>query len=215
MVSIWQGNVISKAIQRLDLAGKDVTQYWMKIVSERGCSLQTSSEYEIAREMKEKLGYVALDFVQEMKDNESTLGRKKYELPDGQEITVGKESFQCPEVLFQPNLLGSYEKYPGIHEAVYNSIMKCGTHIQKDLFENIVLCGGTTTFPGFAERLQKELTKLAPKTMKIKLNVRPERKYGVWIGASSIATLSTFNKMWILKKEYEEFGPSIVHRKCY
>jgi len=67
-------------------------------------------------------------------------------------------------------------------------------------------------FPGVAERMSKEITNLAPSTMKIKIIAPPERKYSVWIGGSILASLSTFQQMWISKSEYEESGPSIVHR---
>uniref|UniRef100_A0A8D1B3M0 Actin, cytoplasmic 1 n=1 Tax=Sus scrofa TaxID=9823 RepID=A0A8D1B3M0_PIG len=95
------------------------------------------------------------------------------------------------------------------------TIMKCDVDIRKDLYGNIVLSGGTTMFPGIGERMTKELTALAPSTMKIKVVAPPERKYSVWIGGSILASLSTFQQMWISKAEYDESGPSIVHRKCF
>jgi len=70
-------------------------------------------------------------------------------------------------------------------------------------------------FEGIAERVTKEVTNLAPNTMKIKVVAPPERKYSVWIGGSILASLSTFQQMWISKDEYEESGPGIVHRKCF
>ena len=70
-------------------------------------------------------------------------------------------------------------------------------------------------FAGIADRMQKEITALAPPTMKIKIIAPPERKYSVWIGGSILASLSTFQQMWISKQEYDESGPSIVHRKCF
>ena len=87
--------------------------------------------------------------------------------------------------------------------------------IRKDLYANTVLSGGTTMFPGIADRMQKEITALAPSTMKIKIIAPPERKYSVWIGGSILASLSTFQQMWISKAEYDESGPTIVHRKCF
>ncbi len=80
-------------------------------------------------------------------------------------------------------------------------------------YGNVVLSGGTTMFPGIGDRMQKELVALAPSTMKIKIIAPPERKYSVWIGGSILASLSTFQQMWISKEEYDESGPSIVHRK--
>ena len=70
-------------------------------------------------------------------------------------------------------------------------------------------------YPGIADRMQKDITNLAPNTMKIKIIAPPERKYSVWIGGSILASLSTFQSMWISKQEYDESGPSIVHRKCF
>eukprot|EP00461_Guttulinopsis_vulgaris_P000003 UN00003 len=93
--------------------------------------------------------------------------------------------------------------------------MKCDVDIRKDLYGNTVMSGGTTMFDGIDTRMAKELTALAPPTMAIKVVAPPERKYSVWIGGSILSYLSTFQTMWITKQEYDESGPSIVHRKCF
>ncbi|TEA37354.1 hypothetical protein DBR06_SOUSAS1910045, partial [Sousa chinensis] len=127
-------------------------------------------------------------------------------------ITIGNGRFHCPEGLFQPSFLGM--ESCDIHETTFNSIMKCDVDICKDLYANTVLSGGTTTYPGIADRMQKEVTALAPITMKIKITIAPECEYSVWIGGPILASLSTFQQMWISKQEYTESGASIVHRKC-
>ncbi|KAL3738493.1 hypothetical protein ACJRO7_019943 [Eucalyptus globulus] len=214
---VYDGYVLPHAIQKLKLAGQDVTEYLtrllMGILSQRGYISNPTEEQKIIRDVKENHTCVALDHEQELATSSSTV--KEYRLPDGQVITIGNERFQCAQIMFNPALVQM--SAPGIHEITHASISKCNADIQKDLFRNMVLSGGSSVFPGMAERFSKEIAHLAPSSAEIKVEAFPERKYAVWIGGSIVASLSSFQQMWmwISKAEFDEFGPSIADWKCF
>jgi len=214
IVVVYDGYSIKHATTRIDLAGRNLTDYLTKHLAEDGYNFASTAEREIAKEIKEKLCYVALDFNEEIKAFSNSPDKKvEYELPDGKKIKIGPVLIQTPECLFNPSMLGL--DVPGIHRSIYNSIQKSDLDLRRDLFENITLSGGSTMFDGLQERLNKEISALVSNNVKVKIIAPMERKYSIWIGGSVLATLATFQASWVQQSEYQEVGPSIVHRKCF
>ena len=190
----------------------DLTEFMRTLLRNRGFSFNTYYEREIVRDIKAKLCYVALDFEAEMKKAESSSDIcKSYTLPDGQIITIDKERFICPEVLFKPEL--AHEEFSGIDTHLNSTIQRSPSELHKTLYNNIVLTGSTITIPGLEERVYKELKSIAPSDMQIKIT-SPPYNYAAWTGGSLLASMNIFPEMCISKAEYDECGPSIVHRKC-
>lgn len=214
-VPVYEGYSLRHTISRCDLAGRYITDFFCLLINhECDVALYSSNEREMLKGIKEKFCFVALDYDKARKEAEqSSIHNAVYELPDGTTFTMGSQRFRAPEVLFQPNLVGL--SCYGIHELILATLMRCDTDLRKELYQNICLSGGTAMIPGLPERLHKELTNLAPATVKIKVDAAAEGKYSAWIGGSIFASLSSFQCMLIGRDEYEEYGPSIVNRKCF
>jgi len=209
-VPIYEGFAMPHSIMRVDVAGRDVSRYLKLLLRKEGHNFKTTSEFEIVRTIKEKVCYLAQNpQKEESLENERGL----YMLPDGSQIEIGKARFRAPEVLFRPDLIG--EECEGLHEVLAYAILKSDMDLRKVLFSNVVLSGGSTLFKGFGDRLLAEIKKLAPKEMKIKISAPQERLYSTWIGGSILASLDTFKKMWVSKREYEEEGARAVHKKTF
>jgi len=219
-VPVYEGYSMPHAIQRQNLAGRDLTDYFCKILNESGISLTTTAERETAKRMKEELCYVSMNFEDEVN---SFAGKEKpFEMPDGTLVTVNDQLIRCPELMFQPALGG--KELRGLHELTKKTVDECDMDVRRDLYGSVVMSGGTTMFNNMPERLNAELNNLVPEATKVKVVAPPERMISVWIGGSILASLSTFDRMWINRESnpeaqpaitgYEEVGPRIVHQMC-
>ncbi|KAI6653692.1 hypothetical protein LOD99_3196 [Oopsacas minuta] len=219
-VPVFNGHIQTDSILRLDIAGRDITDYLMKIFCEENPTffLHNSINKPLINtisKMKESLAFVSNDFGCDLeKSYASAEFERAYTLPDGAHLaTIAGERFRCVEPLFNPSLIG--QEYSGIHDLAYNSITKCDNEIQQYLYGNIVLSGGNTLFPGMAERVHKEMSKLAPHNTRINVMSPSDRKYSSWIGGSLLARSDHFDRMCISRFDYDEYGSSLIHRKSY
>jgi len=150
-----------------------------------------------------------------------------YELPDGQEIQVGNDRFKVPEVLFNPSLATSFKGMEALKSGgggdasslphmVLESINKCDVDVRKELCSGVVLAGGSSLLPQLRERVERELSEQVSNA-RVKVIASPqqvERKFSVWIGGSILASLGSFQQMWMSKSDYQEHGASLIHRKA-
>lgn len=213
-VPVYEGYTLKSSIKRLDLGGRDLTeQLQLQLRKSTGLNLTTSGEMELVRLIKEKSCYVATDPVAEedMCDFEGDQMGLKFKLPDGNSITLNKDRFQVPEILFQSTEISS--ELNGVPEIIWQTVSKVDIDLRSQLWSQILLSGGTTMLKGFGNRLVQELDKLNQKRSKVKIWAPPERKYTSWIGGSILAELSTFQKILVTKSQWQE-DHGVIHSKC-
>ncbi|KAI8350085.1 actin family [Mortierella sp. GBAus27b] len=213
---IYCGSAMHHGVIQFDrIAGREIDYQFTKRLQERGYTFDGSLERSVMRDIKKKLCYVSLDFESEMGvEGSSSVNEKTYKLPDGQVITIGNERFIGPECLFRPSIIG-YDSDRSIHQAICESIAKSDKDLRGELYGNIVLSGGSTKFPGFVERLQKELTTATSGTVKINVVAPPEREYSAWIGGSILASNTSNRGVWCSRQDYEEWGSYLFRRHFF
>ncbi|KAF8764833.1 actin-like protein 6B [Argiope bruennichi] len=141
-----------------------------------------------------------------------------HEFPNGYNQDFGPERFQIPEALFDPtNIKGITGTTMGAAQVVTTSVGMCDIDVRPSLYGGVIVTGGNTLIQGFTERLNRDLSAKTPPSMRLKVissNNAAERRFGSWIGGSILASLGTFQQMWITKQEYDEGGKTQVERKC-
>jgi actin-related protein 2 len=225
VVPVYEGYCLTHNVRRLDLAGRDITNYLIKLMLLRGYAFNRSADFETVRQIKEKFCYVGYDLELEKKlALETTVLVESYTLPDGREIKIGAERFEAPEALFNP-MLGDKEGL-GMHELIFDTINSSDIDTRVEFYKHIVLSGGTTMYPGLPSRLEKEIKKLYLERVlkgdesrlakfKIKIEDPPRRKHMVFLGGAVLADImKDKEEFWMSKQEYFEKGIDAVLAKC-
>jgi actin-related protein len=216
-VPVFEGFQIPHAVRSNHIAGRCITDFMEKLLTADGTAAQggKSAWNQIVREIKEKVCFVALDYTKTLEEaGSSNTHTEEYTLPDESIISVNTPRFCAPEGLFFPDKIKEGDETKGLHQMTFETISTCDQDVRKDLYENVILSGGTTLYAGLPERLEKELDALCPKTGIVKVIAPADRYYSVWNGGSTLCSLATFEAQWITKDEYEEIGVEIVHTKC-
>ena len=211
---VFEGFTIPHAVEKIDIAGRVLTDYMQNLLQETGLSLTSSAEMEIVRDILEKLCFVAENYeAQDKAAQKSSDEDKTYVMPCKSVITIPAHvRITCPELLFKPQL--NYKSCKSIQEIIWKSIQASDVCVRNDLCKNIILSGGTTMYTGLPERLKNEIIALAPSGADIKIIAAADRKYAVWKGASILASLSSFTSSWVSAEEYQENGDAVAYRKC-
>lgn len=203
-----QGMADSKAMSKKYFGGRILTQYLVQLLNERDNIFQTGGEQYNVKSIKEKACFVALDSNNVPKEGLSYV----YTLPDGSQVNLDNERYMACEALFKPELaVGKVEE--GLHTFIMNSIKKSDESLHASLLSNVVLAGGSTLFDGLKERLEKELSAIAPEGMSVSVKAPANRRYSAWLGGSLMSSLSTFNCMWLSQADYRENGAAILATK--
>ncbi|XP_064600149.1 actin-related protein 2-A [Liolophura sinensis] len=220
---VYDGFALPHLTRRLDIAGRDITRYLIKLLLLRGYAFNHSADFETVRMMKESLCYVGYDVDQEQKlALETTVLVESYTLPDGRIIKVGGERFGAPEALFQPHLI-NVEKV-GVAELLFNTIQAADIDTRPDFYKHIVLSGGSTMYPGLPSRLEREIKQLylervlkgdTTKLSKFKIRIEdpPRRKHMVFLGGAVLAEImKDKDTFWMTRQEYQEKGMRVLEK---
>ncbi|KXN70645.1 Actin/actin-like protein [Conidiobolus coronatus NRRL 28638] len=217
IIPVYQGYSLPHLTKRLDIAGRDVTRYLIKLLQLRGYNFNRTADFETVRQIKEKLCYVSYDLNLDKKlSTETTVLMEQYTLPDGRVIKIGSERFEAPECLFQPELVDC--ESAGVAELLHNVINAADLDLRPELYRHIVLSGGSTMYPGLPSRLEKEMKQLylthvlkgdSSRLANFKINIDdpPSRRHMVFLGGAVLANLLKDKpSAWVTKAEWEEQG---------
>jgi actin-like protein 6A len=190
-------------------------------------SYRRAMVHDVARDVKESLCRVAEVPWHEIANQ--NVPSSTYELPDGNKIEFTAQKLTLPEPLFAPVAAAAAAaassgngadgvQARSIPQIAVAALRRADVDVQRDVFANVVVTGGSSMLPGFSERLTHELRDAcAPQTFKLKMiaaGFAAERRFSVWIGGSILASLGTFQQLWISKQEYDEAGSQVVRQKC-
>ncbi|XP_073147822.1 actin-related protein 7 isoform X1 [Henckelia pumila] len=215
IASVIEGAVQHISSRRFEIGGMDLTNLFAQELGKSNPLVNLSnSECE---KLKERYACCAEDAAS-YDQFQRSCPEEQHTLPDGQVIKIGRGRYTVGEALFQPSIL-NLEAH-GIVEQLVRCISTVSSENHRQLLENTVLCGGSASMTGFEDRFQKEAS-LCSSAIRPCLVKPPEYmsdnllKYSAWVGGAILAKVVFPQNQHVTKADYDETGPSIVHRKCF
>ncbi|KAJ5080316.1 actin-7-related [Anaeramoeba ignava] len=207
--------LLSHKMPSMHYGGKHLTEQLIRLFRHRNYVFLTSAEFELAKYIKETYCYIARDFDQEYANFQTSTKEQRHIKLNGESILLDNESFSSLEPLFNPNLIGL--SYPGIHQAIYDTIMLFDQEKQRELSKNIILCGGSSLIPNLVERLQTELSSLLPVNFNLNVFRAPDSDVRtlVWRGGAAFSKSERFSRAMFSSSDYFEIGSSVIYEKSF
>uniref|UniRef100_A0A8C1SGM0 Actin-related protein 6 n=1 Tax=Cyprinus carpio TaxID=7962 RepID=A0A8C1SGM0_CYPCA len=213
IVPYCRGRKMKEGICRINVGGKLLSNHLKEIISYR--QLHVMDETYVINQVKEDVCYVSQDFYKDMeigfcKPREEMNFTGKYKTGE-QILRLTNERFAVPEMLFHPSDIGIQEM--GIPEALVNSINNMPEEMQPHFYKNIVLTGGNALFPGYRDRVYKEVRALAPVEYQVSVVLPQNPICYPWEGGKLLAENPDFEEMVVTREDYEENGHYVCEEK--
>ncbi|KAG8345261.1 putative Actin [Trypanosoma vivax] len=218
---IFEGFPIPKANRRVDLGGRNITDFLLRLMQRRGYSFNHSNDFETVRRIKERFCYASVDAKLERRlALETTVLEQAFFLPDGSSCSIGQERFEATEALFQPRLIDI--ECDGLSTQLWNCIQAADIDVRSALYSQVVLAGGSTLFPGLPTRIERDIRALylervlrGDRTRLARFSLRvedpPRRRWMSFLGGAALAEVAAGQpEMWLQKSEWQEGGASAV-----
>lgn len=204
---IYESKLLTSAIGKWNFGGEDVTDNLQKLLSSK-YFFQTSDERLILDNLKKEKTFISQNYMEDLRKYKEHYIVQEYTLPDGSTIELGSEIFEASETYFHPQ---EGDSFPGIHNAIFQTILKCNMEIRMELCKNIVLTGASI-IKGMDVRIKNELSNFLDNNL-VNVKILFGNKYSSWTASSFACGIESIDAKFVTKDDYDEYGPNSVFMK--
>ena len=205
--SICDGYALPCSFMRSNFGGGDVSYYLNQLLKMQGIEFLSDTEKLTLHEIKKKL---KLELVESKSNEDKSI---IYSLPDKREIILEHKEFDAAKVVLNPSLVG--KNCLGLHQMVTTSIERVNADLREKLYSNIRLTGGNSSIDNFRDVMNTKIEHFLGKFSGINIRTESNCTVSNWNGGNILSNLGIFNDLLITKKDWEEKGKDIVHKKTF